>query len=367
MNILFLGTLPHPITGQSLACQVFLDELNKHHRVDVVNLSKRGFRHGVDSAGRVVGVLRIVVAVWRRRNAAEVIYLTVSESFAGNMKDLLIYLVCFRRLSRMVIHLHGGAGLRGIMLGRRGLHRRANEFFLRRLGGAIVLGQRHADVFAQTLPGERIYIVPNFAQDYLFSDATSGERKFGDTAPLRILYLSNLIPGKGYLELLDAFSALDEHVRARVTIDFAGDFESDEHRRKFLSRIEDMKQVRYHGVVGGERKKALFHMAHVFCLPTYFLYEGQPISILEAYASGCAVITTDHSGIGDVFADGVNGYQVAKRSPSSIKIAIERALSEPDHLRAMALDNLSAARLNYRTEKYNSHLMGILEAVGARS
>lgn len=363
MNLLFIGPLPEPVTGQSLACQVLLGELTRHYHVEVINLRKRSLKHGVDSVGRVGEVLRIAVAVWRKRNAAKVIYLTVSESFAGNMKDLLIYLVCFRQLSRMVIHLHGGAGLRGIMLGKHGLHRRANEFFVRRVGGAIVLGPRHADIFAQVLPGEKIHIVPNFAQDYLFSDAESVERKFADTKPLRILYLSNLIPGKGYLELVDAFFAFDDQVRARVTIDFAGDFESAEQRQEFLRRIGGIPQLRYHGVVYGDRKRDLFHQAHVFCLPTYFPYEGQPISILEAYASGCAVITTDHSGIGDVFVGGVNGYEVAKRSPASIKAAIERVVGEPDRVRAMAAANLRAAESRYRTAGYNESLLRIIDAL----
>ena len=29
MNVLFIGPLPEPMTGQSLACQVFIDELKK--------------------------------------------------------------------------------------------------------------------------------------------------------------------------------------------------------------------------------------------------------------------------------------------------------------------------------------------------
>jgi glycosyltransferase involved in cell wall biosynthesis len=63
----------------------------------------------------------------------------------------------------------------------------------------------------------------------------------------------------------------------------------------------------YHGdssaciIVDGPGKKNLFSEAHIFCLPTYYPYEGQPIAILEAFASGCVVITTNHSGISDFF------------------------------------------------------------------
>ncbi len=361
VNVLFIGPLPEPLTGHSLACQVFLDELRKHHHVEVVNLSKSGFKNGVDSLGRIVQVLRILGAVWRRQATADVIYFTVSESFAGNLKDLVIYLLCFRRLGRMVIHLHGGAGLRGIMLGNAGPQRWVNEFFVRRLNGAIVLGKRHADVFARALPATKIHIVPNFAEDYLFAPPEIIDRKFQCTNPLRILYLSNLIPGKGYLELVDAFCGLDARAQASVTLDLAGGFASERDKRAFLDGIDGVAGIRYHGVVQGQSKRALLHQAHLFCLPTYFPYEGQPISLLEAYASGCAVLTTDHSGIRDVFEPETNGYEVAKGSVVSLRMALEKALANPERLRAMAARNLQAAQREYRESRFKTNVMRIVD------
>lgn len=364
MSVLFLGPLPEPVTGQSLACQVFHDELVKSRRVEVVNLSKSEFKQGISSFRRILEVLGMIIRIWRRRNACDVIYLTISESVAGNVKDLLIYLVCFRRLSRMAIHLHGGAGMREIMLGRRGrVLRNLNRFFLRRLGAVIVLGQRHVGIFADTVSRERIHIVPNFAQDHLFADMALIDRKFARVPPLRILFLSNLLPGKGHEELVDGFLALDDSGRAAVQIDFAGGFEAEDQKAAFLGRIRGHAQLRYHGTVHGATKQRLFSEAHVFCLPTYYPYEGQPISILEAYASGCAVITTDHSGIFDIFEPNVNGYQVAKASATALRAAIERAIAEPDRLHAMARANCEMARERYRTSRHTRELVGIMNAI----
>ena len=363
MNVLFIGPLPGPVTGQSLACEVLLDGLRPGHHVDVVNLSKKEFRQGISSVSRVAEVLDVLRQVWRARGAADAIYLTVSESFAGNVKDLAIYCLCFGQLRHMVIHLHGGAGMSRIMRGGQLPLRGANAFFLKRLGGVIVLGNTQLDIYRGVVPAARLHIVPNFAQDDLFTTDRRADAKFQQNRPLRLLFLSNLLPGKGHMELVDAFFALDEKVKSSIRIDLAGGFESDRQKDEFLARIAGVGQIQYHGIVTGARKKALFDDAHVFCLPTYYPYEGQPISILEAYASGCAVITTDHSGIPDVFRGDVNGFQVATRSVSDLRSAIERAAADPEVLHRMALTNLEIARTRYRTSQYQRAVTKIIDAV----
>jgi glycosyltransferase involved in cell wall biosynthesis len=364
-RVLFIGPVPPPITGQSLACQVFLDALRPHAEVEVVNLSKAGFRQGVDSGSRVREVLGIIAAVWRRRSRADLIYFTISESFAGNAKDLMIYLACLGRLDRTIVHLHGGAGMRELM--RRGWLRRLNGVFLRRLGAVVVLGQRLLDVFGDAVPAERLRVVPNFAQEELFCRPSAIEAKFASTAPLRLLFLSNLLPGKGYVELVAAYASLDASVRERLHVDFAGGFESDADREAFLASISPHPQLTYHGTVQGDRKRALFANAHVFCLPTYYPYEGQPISILEAYASGCAVLTTDHSGIFDTFEPGRNGLAVEKRSVASLRQALTALAADPGGLLGMALHNQRTACARYTTERYNEALLETVLGIGPAS
>ena len=263
----------------------------------------------------------------------------------------------------MVIHLHGGAGMREILRGGPGLRRRANEFFLRRLGAAVVLGDRHLDLYRGIVPEDRIHVVPNFAADSLFADEEAIDARFSAPGPLRVLFLSNLIPGKGHLDLLEAYLHLDRDLRNSIVLDFAGAFESPKHEASFLDRIRRHRQIRYHGTVAGDTKRRLFHEAHVFCLPTYYPYEGQPISILEAYASGCAVITTDHSGIRDVFSAPTNGYEVAKRIRARSPSRARAAVGDRQTLHAMGRFNRRLADANYRTAHYNARLLAIVDNV----
>ena len=256
--------------------------------------------------------------------------------------------------------------MRAIMRGNRPWLRRANAFFLRRLGAAIVLGHRHIDLYRGIVADDRSHIVPNFAEARFFTTPEAIDEKFAGVQPLRLLFLSNLLPGKGHQELLDAVLSLGERTRSAVHLDFAGGFESAEQERAFVARLGGLASIRYHGTVEGAQKKALLERAHILCLPTYYPYEGQPISILEAYASGCAVITTDHSGIPDIFTDGTNGFQVTPRSVADLREAIERAVREPAELRRMAHANLAAARDRYRTRHYQDALLQIIDSLGQR-
>ncbi len=363
--MLFIGPLPEPVTGQSLACRVLVDGLPRDYRLELVDLTKREFKQGVNSLSRVGEVASIVWRVWRAHRRADVIYLTVSESLAGNLKDLVLYALCYRKLQWMTIHLHGGAGMREI-LKRGGVLRRLNAFFLKKLGAVIVLGESQREIYRDIVPGHRLRVVPNFAEDDLFTTLERIKEKFGMTNPLRVLFLSNLLPGKGYEELADAFMGLDEAAKASIRIDMAGGFESERSKALFLGRIASEPRIQYHGTVAGERKRALFDQAHLFCLPTYYPYEGQPISILEAYASGCAVLTTNHSGIPDVFRDGTNGFQVAARSVTDLRVALDRARRTPQSLRRMAETNFTTARELYRTSVYQRAVSAVIDEVARR-
>jgi glycosyltransferase involved in cell wall biosynthesis len=365
LNIIIIAPLPPPVTGQSLATQTLVESLRDSQDVKVIDSTKKGFQQGINSLGRLKDIANILRQVLRLRCSAQVIYFNVSQSIAGNLKDLLIYAICWRKLNRMVIHLHGGAGMREIMSRKHPLLRALNSFFLKRLGAVIVLGDRLKSICEGVVPSSRLHAVPNFAKDEFFVEPEVIEEKFEALEPLRLLFLSNLLPGKGHEELLAALVQLPPEVRQRLHVDFAGGFESAEDEARFRQQAQAIEHmpINVHGIVHGEHKRDLLRKAHLFCLPTYYPYEGQPISILEAYASGCAVMTTDHSGIFDTFTPGVNGLEVKPRSPDSIARAIEHALAHLQELCAYANNNLRQAQQKYRASTHVAELEKIIFAV----
>lgn len=83
---------------------------------------------------------------------------------------------------------------------------------------------------------------------------------------------------------------------------------------------------------------------------------------MEAYASGCAVLTTGQSGIRDVFADGVNGFEIRERSAEAISSVIEEVVHRKSELLAISLLNRETAGHRYRATGYTSSLRGVFES-----
>ncbi|MEO5691688.1 MAG: glycosyltransferase family 4 protein [Usitatibacter sp.] len=360
MRILYLAPLPPPLHGHSLAAKVLLDELSLTHDVDVVDLSHGSTQDGRFTFGRSLEVLKAIGAVWRRQRKADAIYFTISESLAGNVKDLLVYLACSGGLSRMLVHLHGGS-LKKVLFDRSRILTTLNHAPLARVGGIVISGEAHSHIFSAVVEPQRVHIVPNFAQDYLFVTRDTIHRKFAAMQPLRILYLSGMTAEKGCFDLVEAYLGTTPDVRRTIQLDFAGKFYSEGERAAFLARVDGVAGITYHGLVDEPEKSRLFAKAHVFCLPSR-MFEGQPISILEAYAAGCVVLATGQDGIRDVFTDGVNGFEFRPGVPAELRSVLEMLASVSPRLEGISLANRETAGREFTTQLFTRRLAAILES-----
>ena len=59
------------------------------------------------------------------------------------------------------------------------------------------------------------------------------------------------------------------------------------------------------------------------------ILEGQPLSILEAMAYGCPIVTTSVGGIPELIEDGVNGLLCEPADPQTLADAIRRMIDDP--------------------------------------
>ena len=358
-NILIIAPIPPPHTGNSLPVKMLYDYLIVNHNIKVINLNKSKHKAGISSIGRIFQILNVFYAVFVNRNKYNKIYLTVAESVAGNFRDLLIYFILRKRLNELYIHMFGGANMDNILSVKHPLLCYFNRKYLKRLAGVFVEGYKQKETFSRVIDKSKIHVVFNFAEDHLFINDSFLRDKFSELYPLRILFLSNMLFGKGHIELIEALSILPEDFKKMIRVDFAGKLIDTE--KLFLEKLEGCKDfVSYHGSVSGKSKQDLLQNAHVFCMPTYYPYEGQPFSIIESMANGCFVITTYHSGIVDIFEDNVNGYVVEKKSVSDLVSVLIKVIQRKSELFTIAGYNFENAKKIYTVNTFCSKIGEII-------
>jgi glycosyltransferase involved in cell wall biosynthesis len=93
-------------------------------------------------------------------------------------------------------------------------------------------------------------------------------------------------------------------------------------------------RVEWPGWVSREELPAQYRWADAFVLPS--LEEGMANAVLEAFASGLAVVTTDIYGNRGLVADGEQGLLVPPADSHALAAALARLARDPDLAQALA-------------------------------
>ncbi|MBR5719162.1 MAG: glycosyltransferase family 4 protein [Clostridia bacterium] len=150
---------------------------------------------------------------------------------------------------------------------------------------------------------------------YKFSEYPSEENG------ITFLYLGRIMKEKGIDEFLYSVKKLKNKYNDRVNFDMVGFFE-DEYKQT----IEDLSKQGYIAFHGFQSNPIPFYQrAHCVVLPSY--HEGMSNVLLEAAATGRAIITTDIPGCREAVDDGVSGYLCNKMDADSLLDAMERFIS----------------------------------------
>lgn len=300
--------------------------------------------------------LRIVLV----KRKTKYTYLTISSTFWGNMRDLFfLFLIGKKKRKDAVLHLHTATFDRYLSTCPRRAKHLIRKMF-EDVKAAIVVGKTFSNVFDGYILAERVKVVENCAKKEIFIPQDLLIKKNNHISKINILYFGNLIPEKGYELLLDAYKSLPKNAREKATLHFAGEFPNYRRKTDFLNKIVGETDIFCHGPVKGQKKIKLLWGSHVFCLPTSYYYEAQPISILEAYAAGCIVLTTEKGGIRDIFKHGVNGYLVSVKDKAELRNYLELLVSEIGKYKSIAFHNYQEAIEKYTEDRFNREIEGIL-------
>jgi glycosyltransferase involved in cell wall biosynthesis len=379
-RLILVGPLPPPYYGQSVSFRMLVDEVARLG----VPLAVVDLAHG-QASGRRIGVVtrhRVTEygAILRRFFAAAAgprgtVYLTIAQSRAGFLRDWVMIGWARRCGHRVVVHLKGG-NYHNFYAAQPAWTRALVRQTLRRADRVLVLGERLRSMFDfEPAIAARIRVVPNGLPDA--REPAGGARTLPGPGegPVRLLFLSNLVESKGWLDVLEAVRLLRDRLGDRVRCDFHGAFytgaddvrvTSVEQARELFDRFvaeHGLEGVaRYGGVAAGEEKERVLAEAHVFLLPTRYDNEGQPVSIIEAMAHGNVVISTDYRAIPDMVDDGVTGVLVPYGAPGAIADAVEALVRDPERYAAMSRAALERFRARFTRRRHLDtllpHLLG---------
>lgn len=196
----------------------------------------------------------------------------------------------------------------------------------------------------------RIVPVPGSGVDFdrfTFSDLPAGGPVF--------LMIARLLREKGVFEFIEAARSLRrQHPQARFRI--LGPIDPS----PLAIPRNEVDQWAADGVVDylGETLDVRPYLAActVFVLPSYYR-EGIPRSIMEAMATGRAIITADTPGCRDTVVEGENGFVVPPRDPMRLAAAMKRFIDDPALAERMGRRSLEIAHSRFDTRAVNRLLL----------
>ncbi len=346
-DLLIIGRFPPPIDGQTMATARTASLLDERFAVQRVNLSAPDVDHVKAEvrlrAGRLRHYLQLrahLQAACAAAPSATVLWPAVSPALLGHLRDMVTVVPAFQPGQRVYGIVHRGNF--ETLFTQRLLGPTARRL-VQRLDGLVFLNPTLADACARWVPDAKRLVIPNTLDaDVHCSDADveAKIKAFAQARPRRLLFLSNMIPSKGYHDVLAAARQL--HAQGlSFHLDFAGHWMDDADAVAFQHYVAQhglTDVITHHGGLADRaRIKALYLAADVFLLPSYYPTEAQPLSIIEAMNAGAPVVTTTHGSLPDLVTDGVEGRLVPPRDPAALTDAILAVLASdawPKHAKA---------------------------------
>lgn len=374
-STLLIGPLSERPDGLSMAFKVVVQGfVNQGLDHNVVNTKSEDTvrRVGSFSFRRTIEITKVLLEYSWKLLSAQRIYLLIGLSRVSFLRDfLIIWSACLLK-RRIVLHVHSG-GYRSFYDSQPSWAQRVIMATLMCANALIILSELLREQF-DFLPNadEKLYVVPNCAP-FEVTRENVGQKELQKSEPIKLLYLSNFIETKGYLDCLEACRILHHDKNIPVFFSFCGGViphkfgsrykTEQEILDHFFAQVQQMELesvVAYLGTVTGQEKEDVFINSHVLVLPTYYAWEGQPISIIEALAFGMPVIATRFRGIPEQVIDNYNGFLISARNPIEIANKVERMWNEPDLYRQLSANAIQHFRKTFTQEKHLARLIPII-------
>lgn len=371
LKVLIFAHVPPPHHGQSYMVQLMLQGFGGDHRkksatrpsphgIECYHVDARVSKRLEDIGDMRFGKLFLMLgycaqAIWcrYRYGVTNLYFIPAPGKRSALYRDWLVMFVCRPFFKRIILHWHA-AGLAKWLETSVQIRWRSTTYRALKAADLCIVLSNYNRADAEKLLPQRIKIVgngildpcPGFAHDLLprrqlrrelrarllaGQPPTAGEREQagGDPEIFHILYLAHCMREKGLFDAIAGVELANRQLAAqaapvRLRLNIAGNFATAGDTAAFdriLEKPESAANLNYLGFVGGEKKIRALRDADLFCFPTFYQNENQPVNLIEAMAFGLPIVTTRWRSLPEMLPAGYSGL-VEIKSPEQIASAL---------------------------------------------
>lgn len=310
---------------------------------------------GSARSGKLFTLLRYclqAIAIRFRHGVRSFYYIPSPPKRASLYRDWIVMLLCRLFFDRIILHWHS-VGL-GEWLETHATYweRQVSLWLLGRVDLSIVLSKYNLTDAARLKPKQTLIVTNGIPDPCPVDSARVVAPVRGRDEPIRVLFMALCTRDKGVHDAVRAIEiANDIGSRLRPPLRFklrvAGTFVDKAERAEFdalCAKPELSGCVEYMGFLDAQGKANALSTSDVFCFPTYYANEGQPLSLIEAMAYGLPMVTTRWRAIPELFDPEYPGL-VEPKNPRLVAVALLQVATVTDHkpFRQQFLDRYTVA------------------------
>lgn len=333
-RICLVGPLPPPSGGMANQCEQLLRLLRAEGAP--VELVRTNEPYRPAWAGRVpvlralLRLLPYLLRVWRASGRAQVVHLLANSGWAWHLFAAPVLWLARLRGTPVIVNYRGGLAESFLERAPRHVHAALRAAALRVTPSGFLMR-----VFNRQ--GYDVEVIPNIIDLARF---TPRPYKAPGVAP-HVVIARNLEPIYGLPTALQALALLrQQHAQATMTI--AGSGPQEAELRALAASLGLAQAVRFPGRIDHAAMPALYAGADLALNPS--TVDNMPNSVLEAFASGVPVVSTDAGGVPDVVDDGVHGLLVPVGDAEAMAAAMHRILSDASLAQGLVTAGLERAQ-----------------------
>ena len=373
-KIICIIMLPPPYFGVTIANDILFNNSTIREKCNlyIINIKRKSTQIASIrcSVRAIVNELSIILKTFwsllTRKSA--ILYFCISQRRLGLWRDVLMIFMARLLGAKCLVHLRG-SNFRNIFAGELTPgERQLVRLAFKGLVGVIVLDQGLTWIFHGLVPSRRIFVLANGLPENHLAPAriAAAMERREKSQKIRVTYLSNLMPGKGFATFLETAAILAprgrDHDFAFTLAGAAPDAATGAQVQEFVASRDLSGSVRLTGSILGPEKWELLLNSDVLVFPPD-RPEGQPWVIIEALAAGLPVIATAQGAIPAMVKEGINGFIVPARNPAAIADRLRLLQGDPGLRTAMGRASRDLYLARFTGEKFVKGFAAIIDQV----